>query len=157
MKKLLLMITLPLILVACSSTSGLHKFNNDELSKKTEDLAFNPQLPTELPFELERAEFSHPPKVQQPYKTLTFDFYGETKEHLSLLTINGGEVSSTSQEEYQDVQVEDKYGKYFVDSSGNKTLRWAEGKIHYVLKYFAEQSETKVEKNDLIEAAESFQ
>ncbi|MGR9049620.1 hypothetical protein ACQ4XT_13425 [Halobacillus faecis] len=157
MKKLLLIITLALILGGCSSTNGLYKFNNDELSKKTIDMAFNPQLPTELPFEVEQTEFSHPPKVQQPYKTLTFDFYGESKEHLSLLTINGGEVSSTSQEEYQDVQVGDKSGKYFVDSSENKTLRWEEGKIHYVLKYFAEQSETKVEKNDLIEAAESFQ
>ncbi|MFZ0370735.1 MAG: membrane lipoprotein lipid attachment site-containing protein, partial [Halobacillus sp.] len=101
MKKILFIITLPVILVGCSSTSGLQKFDNDELNKKTEDLSFHPQLPTELPFKIEQAEFSHPPKVQQPYKTLTFDFYGDKKEHLSLLTVNGGDVSSTSQEEYQ--------------------------------------------------------
>ncbi|TGB03629.1 DUF4367 domain-containing protein [Halobacillus salinus] len=156
MKKLILMIPLLMIIVGCSSASGLHKFNNDELSNKTEGLAFNPQLPTELPFEVEQAEFSHPPKVQQPYKTLTFDFYGEDKEHLTVLAVNGGKVSSTSQEEYQEVLVSDKSGKYFVDGSGNKTLRWEEGGIHYILEYFAEQSDTKVAKDELIEVAESF-
>ncbi|GEN52622.1 hypothetical protein [Halobacillus faecis] len=157
MKKLLFIIALPMVLFGCNSQDGLQGFDSKELNQKLGDVSFQPKLPTELPFEVKQADFSQPPEVQQSVNTLNFDFYGEGKEHLSLLTVNGGEVSSTSEEEYQDVEIGSVSGAYFAHDSGDQTLRWKEEDIHYVLKFMGDQSETDVSKEDLIKTAEAFE
>ncbi|MBX0356807.1 DUF4367 domain-containing protein [Halobacillus sp. Nhm2S1] len=157
MKKLILLIALPVFIVGCGSTDGLQEFDPTGLNEELEKVSFQPQLPTELPFEVKQADLSRPPELQQPVNTLNFDFYGEGNEHLSLLTVNGSEVSSTSEEDYQEVEIDHISGGYFINDSGDQTLRWQEGDIQYVLKSMDQGSESDVSKADLIKMAESFE
>ena len=100
MKKILVML-LPILLLVlgCSAGTSLTEFDNTKLKEEINDQAFQPELPTKLPFEIEEAVFTIPPQEQQPSNILSFDFFGSEDEngkgnHLSLMAVNGGKFES---------------------------------------------------------------
>lgn len=161
MKKILVML-LPILLLVlgCSAGTSLTEFDNTKLKEEINDQAFQPELPTKLPFEIEEAVFTIPPQEQQPSNILSFDFFGSEDEngkgnHLSLMAVNGGKVESNI--EYEDVKIGDLKGNYAVNDEEEMILNWSENDIHYRLTFYVQQSENEVTKDDLIETAKSFE
>ncbi|MYL35142.1 DUF4367 domain-containing protein [Pontibacillus yanchengensis] len=157
MKKcIFLLFTIPFLLTSCSGSTDLQDFNHDDLKKRIEDQYFYVKLPTKLPFEVREAEFSKPPIEKESIKTLIIDFLGEHNEHIGLQITNSGNVSSVSEKDYKEVKIGNVQGKYYTNNAGTKLLKWTQNDVHYTLKYFAKQSETKVTQKDLMEVSKSF-
>lgn len=161
MKKIVFMfLLLLLLLIGCSGGTSLTEFDHTKLKEEINDQAFQPKLPTKLPFEIEEAVFTPPPKEQQPSNILSFDFFGSGDEdgkgnHLSLIAVNGGKVESNK--EYEDVKIGDLKGSYAVKDEEEMILNWSENDIHYRLTFYVQQSENEVTKEELIETAKAFE
>ncbi|WP_064092927.1 hypothetical protein [Rossellomorea aquimaris] len=158
MKKIIiLLLTIPLLLLGCSSgtQSTLVDFDHAQLKKQIEVQGFQPKLPAKMPFEGAKAEFSPPPNQQD---VLIFDFFShgeENKNHLGFMIVNG--KNSSSDMEFEDVSIGDIKGKYAVNNGDAQILRWKDGDIEYSLTYYGKQSDKEVSKGELIETAKSFE
>ncbi|WP_409253319.1 DUF4367 domain-containing protein [Bacillus sp. SCS-153A] len=157
MKKILFLLLLNvLLLAACGSVnSSLKNFDNTELKKEMEELAFQPKLPTKTPFEVTETDFRHPPSSDD---IIMVDFmsFGDSNNHMSLMVVNGKNVESSNMD-FEDVEVGDTTGKYAVNDADAMILKWTEDGISYDLTFFGKQSEKEVTKEELIETAESFE
>ncbi|MBM7602428.1 DUF4367 domain-containing protein [Metabacillus litoralis] len=161
MKKIgFMLLPILLLVIGCSGGTSLTEFDNTKLKEELNDQAFQPKLPTKLPFEVEEAAFTTPPQEQQPSNILSFDFFGSGDEngkgnHLSLMAVNGGKVESNI--EYEDVKIGDLNGSYEVNDEEEMILNWSENDIHYRLTFYVQQSDNELTKEELIETAKSFE
>lgn len=158
MKKLLFVLILFLI-AGCSNTGGdeLVDYNHRELEAHLQEQAFQPQLPTKLPFEPEKVDFE-PGALSQQDTLLEFDFYGESKEWLELKTFRtfDGNINLSDDVEEEEVEVMNQEATYYKNDHV-KGLVWKRGDISYQLVNHTESSSLDIEKDVLIETADSFQ
>ncbi|MCA1054817.1 DUF4367 domain-containing protein [Rossellomorea aquimaris] len=156
MKRILfLLLSLPLFLMGCNQgSSNLEEYNQSELKEKISEQLLQPKLPAKLPFELAESSFDAGPSGNESTKII-IDFYGEKNEHLGLVA--SSKVSLSSDLEKESVDIGEIKGKYAENENGVKYLMWKEGKINYTLQYFSQASETKIEKQELIDTAKSFE
>ncbi|WP_226666268.1 DUF4367 domain-containing protein [Metabacillus litoralis] len=161
MKKIfIILLPILLLVMGCSGGKNLIDFDHTKLKEEIKEQSFQPKLPSNLPFDVEEAIFTPPPKEQQPSSILTFDFFGPenesgNKDHLSLMTVKGGKVESDL--EYEDVKIGDLKGKYALNDGKEMILNWIEDDVYYVLTFYVQQSDTKISKEDLIKTAKSFE
>ncbi len=161
-KMLFILIAIPFLLLGCSNlskNSQLSEFDNSDLKTKLEDQAFQPKLPSKLPFEVEQAEFTPPPKDYMPVTIHFLSSRNGNGDHLELLIFNhkdGGNVQHSGVK-FEDVKIGDIKAKYAVNDSEAMMLNWTEDDIFYGLTYYGKQSDTEITKEDLIETAKSFE
>jgi hypothetical protein len=155
-KRLFLLFVNVLLLAGCGGgNSSLNTFDNTELKKEMEELAFQPKLPTKTPFEVTGTDVRHPPSSDD---IIIVDFIssGEKNNHMGLMVANGKNVESSNLD-FEDVEIEDNTGKYAVNDADAMILKWTEDGVSYSLTFFGKQSEKEVTKEELIETAVSFE
>ncbi|WP_201714633.1 DUF4367 domain-containing protein [Rossellomorea arthrocnemi] len=155
MKRIIfLLLALPLFLMGCNQgSSNLEEYNQSELKEKVSKQNLQPKLPTKLPFELVESSFDAGPSGKES-KKIIIDFYGEKNEHLGFVA--SSKVNLSSDLEQENVDIGEVKGKYAENENGVKYLMWKDGEINYTLQYFSQASETKIEKQELIDTAKSF-
>lgn len=160
MKKIIvsLLLCMPLFIIGCSNGSqgkdALHTYGHQDLALKLEKEPFQSKLPTKMPFKVVDTGFEPSPIEPERERVQSFDFYGDDKEHISLMVVNGGSVSSKA--EFEQVESGDFTGEYAVNDSEEKLLKWKDGKKHYRITFYAFTTDTEVTKEDLINTAKSF-
>ncbi|MEI5908954.1 DUF4367 domain-containing protein [Bacillus spongiae] len=170
MKKiLLLLITIPIFVIGCSSEANLVTYDNEELTrifknefvqpKHSEELneeSSLPKLPTKLPFKPDQVDFSQPPPhYEEGSLFLIFDFLskGESYAHLQLQVVN---METEYDTDFEAIKIGDIEGFYYSESPDLMLLNWVEEEIHYDLKYVASSSDKYISKEEFITIAESF-
>lgn len=136
---------------AVKTEEGLFEYDPSKLVSRIADEAYQPKLPTVMPFEVDGVEIEAGP-MKQNDTVLTFNFHGQQNEMMDLMTVKNGEVS------YQDVKTEevaigDQTGRYAGEEGGVQRMIWTDGSITYELKGKLEG----LSKENLITVAESFE
>lgn len=161
MKKVMMLIAI-IFLAGCGSSgdsSGLEDFDHSSLKEKLKEEAFQPQLPTETPFEVTDTQVTHPPN-QDTVLMIDFMSYrddGKIKNTMSLMAVNAKSVDDAILK-FEEVTIGDITGQYVVNNAGAMILKWTKDGIAYNLTcYSGEISEEDVTKEELIQTAESFE
>ncbi|EDL66620.1 hypothetical protein [Bacillus sp. SG-1] len=154
---LFLFLTLSLMLAACSSgaSGSLESFDASDLRSDLEEMSFQPQLPTLVPFEVTDTDLRKPPSSEN---ALMVDFLSsdQSSNQLSLMAVNGENVES-SEMVFEEVEIDDITGQYAVNDEDVMILKWSENGISYNLTYYGEETDHKVTKEELIQTAASFE
>lgn len=152
MKKILVLLTI-LVLSACGNgaSSSLEDFDNSNLKKDSKDKAFQSELPTRTPFEVESATFTPGPEGQEDLRQ-TFGFYGVDGEFMNLITYSG-KVNFSGTDNSEQVEIGGNEGTFGEAENGSLSLHWEDGDLTYNLLADGEE----VTKEELIEMANSFE
>ena len=154
---LFLFVTLSLILVGCSSgaNGSLESFDATDLRTELDEMSFQPQLPTLVPFEVTDTDLRKPPSSDN---VLMVDFLSsdQSSNQLSLMAVNGENIDSSDMV-FEEVEIDDISGQYAVNDEDVMILKWSENGISYNLTYYGEETDHKVTKEELIQTAASFE
>ncbi|MBA2174658.1 hypothetical protein H0266_07005 [Halobacillus locisalis] len=159
----LLWITLVITLLsACGSTAqqipeGYYAFNNGEVDMAKDQLAFEPELPQYIPFDM----VSVVSDVYREDERQVFDvsFYTEANDLLSITVVEGKE--SIQSIDPIKVSISNQIEGTYEDNQFAKRLSWQKDGITYTIAYRESvhsnlEDEQSVTKEHLIEVARSF-
>ncbi|EDL66511.1 DUF4367 domain-containing protein [Bacillus sp. SG-1] len=155
MKKLLFMlVAFPSLLFGCShSREDLVEYNHSELSAELAEKGIEPKLPTEFPVAIEGYEIFEPPHKSSRYETSLTGKNGE----IFTLTVHTAPVSYEGNIEKEDVKINGNEGFYTENEVTGPSLHWTEGDYHYILEYRTIGFDTVVNKETMLDIAESFE
>ncbi len=149
-----------LVLAGCSTSGNLYDYDDTKLKEGLEERAFQPRVPTKLPFDDGQADLNPPIELGegQDDTVIMIDFTssGEGNRNLMGLEIVK-DIDVHSDMEYETVDIGELKGQFAETEAGNMVLNWKEDNMNYTLSYYKEQSDTEITKEDLIETAKSFE
>jgi hypothetical protein len=153
LKKFLIFVLI-LFLAACGNSgasSNLEDFDNLSLKEDLQEEAFQSELPTKMPFDVEGATFTPTPGDQREI-IQSFQFHGVDDEFMDLQTYSG-EAHFSGTDNDEQVEIGDNEGTFGEYENGSFGLRWKDGDLTYRLMAKGDE----VTKEELIETAESFE
>ncbi|MCA0970812.1 DUF4367 domain-containing protein [Halobacillus litoralis] len=159
MKYLLTMVlSAVLLLSGCMSegeADGLHSFDSSALQEEVSDAPYQPKLPTELPYEVVKTDFTGALGDQTEDVVLDFRFIGESDQQvLELMTFNGNDIEQRFETEPIDhADFTGEYGEQQMENGETvKLIMWKDEEVVYELTTAGE-----VSKDKLIRVASSFE
>lgn len=150
------------VLSACGSTGqqvpeGYYSFNNGEVDMVIDQLAFDPELPQYIPFDMVSVVSDVYSEEEQ--QVMDISFYTEANDLLSITVVEGAKnVQSIDPEK---VSISNQIEGTYEDNQFAKRLSWQKGGITYTIAYRESvhsnlEDEQSVTKEHLIEVARSF-
>ena len=150
------------LLSACGSTGqqvpeGYYSFNNGEVDMAIDQLAFDPELPQYIPFDM--VSVVSDVYREEEKQVMDISFYTEANDLLSITVVKGKKnVQSIDPEK---VSISNQIEGTYVDNQFAKRLSWQKGGITYTIAYRESvhsnlEDEQSVTKEHLIEVARSF-
>lgn len=140
-------------MVGCCQVGGLIEYDNRELAKELNVEGVHPKLPTKFPVNISKYDRIIPPHDSRVYETI---FTGKNDEVFSLI-IHSGQVKYHGDFERVNVTISGNGGFYMNSELPGPSLHWFDGDYSYILEYQSLHLDIEVNKEIMIEVAESFQ
>lgn len=129
---------------------NMYEINHDDINQSLEDIEFDYNLPSKMPFEVVNIETSRP-SLSQPL--FTVDYMGEGEKYVTLDVTNSNVNFKLPEDpmEKEEVTVNEADGVFMKNDHGAKILAWEEKEVSYEL-----MTNSNLSKDTLVNVAESF-